>query len=571
MGATEAYITLDEAARLEGVSYETTKKRAQRGKLETRNETRESGGKDITLVKVNSLSKQARNAYREQERLKALAADGSDIQEEQKTEQPWYVDTDIDWYMEQYKERFYQAAELGNVVRQYLRETVGRYGDITAFAEEYAQKHLGKGYRTLYRMIKAYNEALFWQDKKEKEEGCSYEYFRVLCLCRKPKDVGKFPSMSAEVQQTIKNIWFDKDFAGNRGTKQMLYEQLEAICELKGWKKMPSYQTVARFISFLMEDEGMKNAHFLVANGTREYKNKVMCKRRRDTTSLQVMEMIQGDEHTFDCWVTYKAPNGNIVPIRPKLVCWIDTRSRMILGDVMCKDADSQTLKASLLKLIYHDAGSVPRYLYIDNGKDYTSKEMLGVDRKYRHDQAEKDKHFAVAFDDIHITVPRPSLPHVNVSYSTVGNGKATASVPNFSVSYYAKGAIMKKPTMFGMNGTSPMIGGEAGEEAIVPLDSLWNRMRNVVMNTFTMFFPGGKKQSDPTKEKNTVTQTKEKTEKQQTTTTKPEPKQAQPQGGTKYQTYHVTMNIDAQSIDDLRKLKKLLSELDGDNDPVTA
>ena len=175
------------------------------------------------------------------------------------------------------------------------------------------------------------------------------------------------------------------------------------------------------------------------------------------------------------------------------------------------------------------------------------------------------------AFENIHITVPRPSLPHVNVSYSTVGNGKATASVPNFSVSYYAKGAIMKKPTMFGMNGTSPMIGGEAGEEAIVPLDSLWNRMRNVVMNTFTMFFPGGKKQSDPAKEKNTVTQTKEKTEKQQTTTTKPETKQTQPQGGTKYQTYHVTMNIDAQSIDDLRKLKKLLSELDGDNNPVTA
>ena len=54
-------------------------------------------------------------------------------------------------------------------------------------------------------------------------------------------------------------------------------------------------------------------------------------------------------------------------------------------------------------------------------------------------------------------------------------------------------------------------------------------------------------------------------------TTTKPETKQTQPQGGTKYQTYHVTMNIDAQSIDDLRKLKKLLSELDGDNDPVTA
>ena len=112
MGATEAYITLEEAARLEGVSYNTLKSRTRRGKLKTKNETRESGGKDIILVKVNSLSKQARNAYREQERLKALAADSSDIQEEQKKEQPWYVDTDIDWYMEQYKERFYKAMEL---------------------------------------------------------------------------------------------------------------------------------------------------------------------------------------------------------------------------------------------------------------------------------------------------------------------------------------------------------------------------------------------------------------------------------------------------------------------------
>lgn len=401
MGATEAYITLDEAARLEGTTYNTMAQRATRGKLETKSKPRENGGRAITLVKVNSLSKQARNAYREQERLKALAADSSDIQEEQKTDQPWYVDTDIDWYMEQYKERFYKAMELGNVIRQYLKETAGMYGEVTAYAEAYAQEHLGKGYRTLYRLIKSYNEALFWQMKKEKEDGCSYEYFRVLCLCRKPKDVGKFPSMSLEVQQTIKNIWFDKKFAGNNGKKQMLYEQLEVIAELKKWKKMPSYQTVVRYINHIMQKEGMKNAHFLVANGTKEYKNKVMCKRRRDTTGLQVMEMIQGDEHTFDCWVTYRAPNGSIIPIRPKLVCWIDTRSRMILGDVMCKDADSQTLKASLLKLIYHDAGSVPRYLYIDNGKDYTSKEMLGVDRKYRHDQTEKEKHFAVAFDDM--------------------------------------------------------------------------------------------------------------------------------------------------------------------------
>lgn len=36
MGATEAYITLDEAARLEGTTYNTMAQRATRGKLETK-------------------------------------------------------------------------------------------------------------------------------------------------------------------------------------------------------------------------------------------------------------------------------------------------------------------------------------------------------------------------------------------------------------------------------------------------------------------------------------------------------------------------------------------------------
>ena len=57
------------------------------------------------------------------------------------------------------------------------------YGEITGFAEAYAQEHLGKGYRTLYRLVKAYNEAMYWQVKKEKEDGCSYEFFRILCFC----------------------------------------------------------------------------------------------------------------------------------------------------------------------------------------------------------------------------------------------------------------------------------------------------------------------------------------------------------------------------------------------------
>lgn len=130
-----------------------------------------------------------------------------------------------------------------------------------------------------------------------------------------------------------------------------------------------------------MEDENLKNAWYLVARGEREYKNKVMVKAERNTMDLKVMELVMGDEHTFDCWVAWTAPNGKVMAIKPHLCAWIDIRSRMILGDVMCKDANSDILKQSLLKLLYHDAGSVPRYIYVDNGADYVSKEMTGVHR----------------------------------------------------------------------------------------------------------------------------------------------------------------------------------------------
>lgn len=41
----------------------------------------------------------------------------------------------------------------------------------------------------------------------------------------------------------------------------------------------------------------------------------------------------------------------------------------------------------------------------------------------------------------------------------------------------------MTRPTMFGMNGTNAMIGGEAGAEAILPLDMLWSKLAQVMNN----------------------------------------------------------------------------------------
>ena len=49
---------------------------------------------------------------------------------------------------------------------------------------------------------------------------------------------------------------------------------------------------------------------------------------------------------------------------------------------------------------------------------------------------------------------------------------------PSISVDWYANGGILNHPTIFGNNGESFMGGGEAGKEAVLPIDLLRNYIR---------------------------------------------------------------------------------------------
>ena len=380
----EGYVTLNEAAELEGIGYDTMQKRVRRTpeKYHVKMEQRDSGGRECVVVDVFALSKKARDAWKEREKVKEISGGlAADEDGNAAPEMPWYVTGDVDWYREQHKESWYRAMELCNVVREFLEYSEkGRSG----YAEKLARERTGKGMRTFYRYVKAYQEAAAWAYQMQQKDGCNYDHLKVLALCRKPKESGTFPSFTPEVRQAIKNIWFNREFAANQGTREMLYEKLKLLKEVNHWEKIPSYQSVARYITYLMEDEGMKNAWYLASHGEREYKNRVMGKALRDATVLMPMEMVMGDEHTFDCWVQYQYPNGKTVPIRPVLVAWIDVRSRMIFGDVICHHANSDILKESLIKLINTPGCGVPMYLLIDNGKDYTAKAMTGVARSVR-------------------------------------------------------------------------------------------------------------------------------------------------------------------------------------------
>lgn len=72
--------------------------------------------------------------------------------------------------------------------------------------------------------------------------------------------------------------------------------------------------------------------------------------------------------------------------------------------------------------------------------------------------------------------LPKIKLPHFKASgeWSLI-----PPKVPKFSVDWYANGGILNSPTIFGMNGNTALGGGEAGKEAVLPIDLLKTYIRD--------------------------------------------------------------------------------------------
>lgn len=75
-------------------------------------------------------------------------------------------------------------------------------------------------------------------------------------------------------------------------------------------------------------------------------------------------------------------------------------------------------------------------------------------------------------------SLPKLKMPHLKI---TGGFSLVPPKVPKFSVQWYAQGGIMTNPTLFGMNGNTLLGGGEAGDEAILPLKYFYNELSNIL------------------------------------------------------------------------------------------
>ncbi|MGX7232217.1 phage tail tape measure protein [Enterococcus italicus] len=66
------------------------------------------------------------------------------------------------------------------------------------------------------------------------------------------------------------------------------------------------------------------------------------------------------------------------------------------------------------------------------------------------------------------ISIPHIPLPHFKISGSF---NPLKGQIPSLGIDWFANGGILTKPTVFGANGGNLMAGGEAGNEAVLPLN----------------------------------------------------------------------------------------------------
>lgn len=73
----------------------------------------------------------------------------------------------------------------------------------------------------------------------------------------------------------------------------------------------------------------------------------------------------------------------------------------------------------------------------------------------------------------VNLQLPKFKLPHFHLSGGKAPFGLGgKGSLPKFSVDWYAKGGIFDSPSLIGI--------GEAGPEAVVPLDTLWGKLDKI-------------------------------------------------------------------------------------------
>lgn len=162
--------------------------------------------------------------------------------------------------------------------------------------------------------------------------------------------------------------WLKADYLRLAGPSfSSCYRRAERVARGKGWAVAPE-RTMRRYL----ETRVSQPVQVLARKGLDALK-RLYPAQVRDKTAMHALEVVNGDFHRFDVFVTWPGIN---TPVRPQMVAFQDVYSGRILSWRLDLSANSNAVLLAAGDMI-EDWG-IPEHVLLDNGREFAAKLITG-------------------------------------------------------------------------------------------------------------------------------------------------------------------------------------------------
>lgn len=333
-------LTIEEAAKLEDVTYKTMLMRIRRNSIKAVkiNSNKHSSGHEVR-IELEELSEKAQRKY--------YARLSGDITAERK------LTMEVSDLTEKQRK---DAYEWQHIIEEWEKFISGNWKKKTALTEEfvlqYNQEHDKKiSVRTLSRKVKDYREngvvglADFRGTNASKRGSQIPEVVWALFL----------NWWLDEAQPKVSTVYRNVSYFVEMNLPE-LYEQLPTYATFyNNTKKLP-----VAVVKYFRE-------------GNKAFEDECIPYLRRMYNDIDSNDVWSADYHTLDL-LAKDDVTGKI--IRPHASVWIDVRSRKILSVVLCENSNSDGVISAFKRAAVKYG--LPRQVYLDNGREYLVSDFGG-------------------------------------------------------------------------------------------------------------------------------------------------------------------------------------------------
>lgn len=190
-----------------------------------------------------------------------------------------------------------------------------------------------------------------------------------------PLDLESKKKIAEEVRSYISSLW-RSGIAGWRMAQQLASSKLMEMCSQAGWQGQQATMLKACQISRSVIEEG--RPYSLVAiyeQDAKLYFDTHLPRIRRSREGMAPMDMVVGDVHPID--IAVKRPDGSIA--YPRAIAWHDVATNRLFFTLVLLRKGEGVKQTDIAKSFASmcAAWGLPQGLYLDNGSEYSWREMM--------------------------------------------------------------------------------------------------------------------------------------------------------------------------------------------------